>query len=222
MEKERNMGAPGRGQVVFSTDARDFFQVAESVPCQTACPARTNIPGYIKSVYDETYGTGYEVNRGANVLPGVLGRICSRPCEAACRHGDPENGESVGICHLKRSCADLKPSNHKIQEAFYAPSGKRVAVVGSGPAGLAAAGEEGGVIAGGYLHAGMHLAVENGAAQYVLGEGGTGLDEDTDGEGWGGFAQKMNGFVQSCLPSFRNSKYFNSHSQKILTSKSKC
>ena len=126
-------------QIAYSTDARDFGQVAKSVPCQDACPARTNIPGYIRCINEKRYGRAYELNRGANILPGVLGRICSRPCESACRHGEPDNGVSVGICHLKRACADLKSPMHRIIEGLYAPTGKTVAVVGSGPAGLAAA-----------------------------------------------------------------------------------
>lgn len=126
-------------QITYSSDIRDFGQVAKSVPCQDACPARTNIPGYIRCIHEKRYGRAYELNRGANILPGVLGRICSRPCEAACRHGEPDNGQSVGICHLKRSCADLKSPMHRIIEGLYAPTGKRVAVVGSGPSGLAAA-----------------------------------------------------------------------------------
>ncbi|WP_022663925.1 FAD-dependent oxidoreductase [Desulfospira joergensenii] len=131
--------ASSKQGVIFSTDVRDFGQVAKSVPCQNACPARTNIPGYIRCINEKRYGRAYEINRQANILPGVLGRICSRPCEEACRHGEPDNGQSVGICHLKRSCADLKSSMHRIVEALYAPSGKRVAVVGAGPAGLACA-----------------------------------------------------------------------------------
>ena len=126
-------------QIVYSTDIRDFGQVAKSVPCQDVCPAKTNIPGYIRAVYEKRYGRAYELNRSANILPGVLGRICSRPCESACRHGEPDNGISVGICHLKRSCADLKPGSHRIIEGLYAPTDKRVAIIGSGPAGLAAA-----------------------------------------------------------------------------------
>lgn len=125
--------------IIFSTDARDFGQVATSIPCQDACPAQTNIPGYIRAIYEKEYGEAYEINRSANILPGVLGRICSRPCESACRHGESDNGVSVGICHLKRSCADLKPVSHRIREEFYSPTGKSVAIVGSGPAGLAAA-----------------------------------------------------------------------------------
>ena len=125
--------------VRFSTDPRDIGWVKENVPCQTACPAGTNVPAYIRMIVEERYGRSYEVNRLANVLPGVLGRICSRPCEPACRHGWPGNGEPVNICHLKRAAADLKTAGHRISENLYTPSGKRVAIVGAGPAGLAAA-----------------------------------------------------------------------------------
>ncbi|MFH1156681.1 MAG: FAD-dependent oxidoreductase [Pseudomonadota bacterium] len=128
-------------QVIYSTDIRDFGQVAKSIPCQFACPAETNIPGYIRCIHEKRYGRAYELNRGCNILPGVLGRICSRPCESACRHGQPDQGAPVGICHLKRACADLKSPMHRIIEGLYAPSGKRVAIIGSGPAGLAAAHE---------------------------------------------------------------------------------
>ncbi len=127
------------GAVVISDDPRDLGWVRQNVPCQTACPAGTNIPGYIRMIIEGRYGRSYEVNREANVLPGILGRICSRPCEAACRHGWPGNGEPVAICHLKRAAADLKHAGHRITESLYAPTGKRVAVIGAGPAGVAAA-----------------------------------------------------------------------------------
>lgn len=128
-----------KDSIFFSEDPRDFGYVAENIPCQEACPANTNIPGYIRCISEKRYGRAYELNRMVNILPGVLGRICSRPCELACRHGEPDLGASVNICHLKRSASDLKPSMHTIQESFYAPSGKTVGVVGAGPAGLAAA-----------------------------------------------------------------------------------
>lgn len=128
-------------QIVYSSDARDFGQVARSIPCQAACPAATNIPGYIRCIYEKRYGRAYELNRICNILPGVLGRICSRPCEQACRHNAPDEGDSVAICHLKRAGADFKSPMHRIIEGFYAPSGKKVAVIGAGPAGLAAAHE---------------------------------------------------------------------------------
>jgi formate dehydrogenase major subunit len=135
---ERNQPKSDRN-VFYSSDARDIGWVKQNIPCQTACPAATNIPGYIWAIMEGDYSRSYEINRDANVLPGVLGRICSRPCETKCRHGWPGNGEPVGICNLKRSAADLKNAGHRIHESLYAPSGKRVAIVGAGPAGVAAA-----------------------------------------------------------------------------------
>ena len=129
----------GRGASYISNDVRDIGWVKQNVPCQTACPAGTNVPAYIRAIIEEEYGRSYEINREANVLPSVLGRICSRPCETACRHGWPGNGEPVAICHLKRAAGDLKHAGHRITEKLFAPTGKRVAIIGAGPAGVAAA-----------------------------------------------------------------------------------
>lgn len=125
--------------IYFSTDPRDMGWVEENIPCQWACPAKTNVPGYIRTIFEERYGRSYELNRFSNLLPGVLGRICSRPCERVCRHGWEGNGDPVAICQLKRAASDLKPSGHRISEEMFGSSGKKVAVVGSGPAGLGAA-----------------------------------------------------------------------------------
>ena len=127
------------GGVLYSSDPRDIGWVRGNIPCQTACPAGTNIPAYIQAIVEGQYGSSYEINREANVLPGVLGRICSRPCEDVCRHGWPGNGEPVDICHLKRTASDLKAAGHRITESLYTPSGKKVAIIGAGPAGVAAA-----------------------------------------------------------------------------------
>jgi formate dehydrogenase major subunit len=124
---------------IVSDDPRDIGWVKQNIPCQNACPAGTNVPSYIRSIVENRYGESYEANREANVLPGVLGRICSRACEDACRHGWPGNGDPVAICHLKRVAADLKDAGHRITESLYAPTGKRIAIVGAGPAGVAAA-----------------------------------------------------------------------------------
>ncbi|MFC1822396.1 FAD-dependent oxidoreductase [Thermodesulfobacteriota bacterium] len=126
-------------KVIFSTEPEDFHYMNINVPCQGACPAYTNIPGYIRSLYEGRYDRSYEINRMANILPGVLGRVCSRPCEDKCRHGEPELGRPVNICHIKRAAADLsKPV--ALPSGFPSPPiEKRVAVIGSGPAGLAAA-----------------------------------------------------------------------------------
>lgn len=126
-------------EVAYSTDPADFAYMAVNVPCQAACPAWTNIPAYIRCVYEGRYDRSYELNRVVNVLPGVLGRICSRPCESKCRHGERELGQPVNICHIKRAASDFKEPGHVYLEQLFAPLGKSVCVVGAGPAGLAAA-----------------------------------------------------------------------------------
>lgn len=143
-ENEDFSGPQSYGQRVvtpvrYSTDPRDIGWVEKNVPCQSACPALTNIPAYIRMITEQRFGRSYELNRMANVLPGTLGRICSRPCEEKCRHGWPGNGEPVAICHLKRIAADFKSSGHRMNESLFTPTGKRIAVVGAGPAGVAAA-----------------------------------------------------------------------------------
>jgi len=124
--------------IKYSTDPEDFYYMGVNVPCQAACPASTNIPAYIRALYEEGYDLSYEINRLANILPGVLGRICSRPCEDRCRHGEAELGHPVNICHIKRAAADLKQGLSRPEASPWTPLGKKVAVVGSGPAGLAA------------------------------------------------------------------------------------
>ena len=133
-------GTPAAEQREYlSDDPRDIGWVRQNVPCQAACPAGTNVPVYIREIIERQFGRSYETNREANVLPGILGRICSRPCEDQCRHGWPGNGEPVAICHLKRVASDMKDAGHRITESLYSPTGKRVAIVGAGPAGVAAA-----------------------------------------------------------------------------------
>jgi glutamate synthase (NADPH/NADH) small chain len=126
-------------QVRYSTEPEDFYYMAVNVPCQGACPAATNIPAYIRGLFEERYGRSYDINQVANILPGVLGRICSRPCEDKCRHGEPELGQPVNICHIKRAAADFRKKGPHLQKAPLPSQGKTVAVIGAGPAGLAAA-----------------------------------------------------------------------------------
>lgn len=127
------------GKPVFSTDPADFHYMGLAVPCQKACPASTNIPAYIRTLYEGRFSRSYEINRIVNILPGVLGRVCSRPCEDSCRHGEAELGAPVAICHIKRAAADQKEQGHVYMEQLFAPLGKTVAIIGSGPSGLAAA-----------------------------------------------------------------------------------
>ena len=121
------------------TTAKDFHWLKENIPCQSACPAHTDIPAYLKAIVDGRYDEAYEINLRDNVFPGVMGRVCSRPCEAACRHGEDDLGEPVAICWSKRASADHRAGKPMVLPKLAPPSGKRVVVVGGGPAGLAAA-----------------------------------------------------------------------------------
>jgi formate dehydrogenase major subunit len=118
---------------------KDFQWAAANVPCQKACPADTDIPGYLDAILRGEYGKAYKINLRDNVFPAVLGRVCSRPCEAACRHGWEGLGDSVAICFSKRSAADFGGQDPVILNKWYKDSGKRIAVIGAGVAGLAAA-----------------------------------------------------------------------------------
>ena len=118
---------------------KDMHWWAENIPCQKACPAHTDIPQYLTEIYNGNYDAAYRINLEDNVFPAVLGRVCSRPCESECRHGWDGLGESVAICFSKRSASDFKDKDPVVLEPLFEQSGKRVAVVGSGVAGLATA-----------------------------------------------------------------------------------
>ena len=107
--------------------------------CQYACPAHTPVPEYIRLIADGRYSDAYMVNWKSNVFPGVLGRTCDRPCEPACRRGRVED-EPVAICRLKRVAADNKDDITALLPAPAETSnGKRVAMIGAGPASLTVA-----------------------------------------------------------------------------------
>ncbi|MHC4398422.1 MAG: FAD-dependent oxidoreductase [Planctomycetota bacterium] len=130
---------------VFTGEGRaalDLKTMARDVPCQAACPAGTNVPEYIRQLVLKNPDASYRINQEDNVFPGVLGRICTRPCEPACRHQWTNTNGPVTICHLKRAAADNKSQpTSPLPPWFDKPTGKHVAVVGGGPAGLAAARE---------------------------------------------------------------------------------
>ena len=109
------------------------------VDCQWACPAHTPVPEYIRLIAQEKYTEAYMLNWDSNVFPGVLGRTCDRPCEPACRRVRTEE-TPVAICRLKRVAADNKgdvaPFLPKVPRN---KNGKRVALIGAGPASLAVA-----------------------------------------------------------------------------------
>ena len=118
---------------------KDFDWLGKNIPCQKACPASTDIPGYLQAIYEGRHEDAYMINLRDNVFPAVLGRVCARPCEAECRHGWEGLGEPVAICFSKRSAADFKQQDLIVMDKWFGDSGRRVAVVGSGVAGLAAA-----------------------------------------------------------------------------------
>jgi len=122
-----------------STAPQDLHWLEKNIPCQAACPAGTDIPGYLEAIHHGRFAEAYEINLRDNVFPAVLGRVCSRPCEGACRHGWEGNGEPVAICFSKRSAADFGNGAPVVLKPYRAVTGKTVAVVGAGVAGLAVA-----------------------------------------------------------------------------------
>ena len=109
------------------------------VDCQWACPAHTNVPGYIRMIAQGQFDDAYMLNRESNVFPGILGRTCDRPCEPACRR-DRVDGSPVAICRLKRVASDLKGDiSDRLPAVPTEKNGKRVACVGAGPSALTVA-----------------------------------------------------------------------------------
>jgi formate dehydrogenase major subunit len=117
----------------------DFNTQKISVPCQSGCPVLTDVPGYIEKIAQGKYDEAYQINLEDNVLPGVLGRICVRPCQKECRHNWTDINGTVEICHLKRSAADRTSVAIAPPAPWFPDTGRRVAVIGGGPAGLSAA-----------------------------------------------------------------------------------
>src|SRR3984957_14670397 len=109
------------------------------VDCQWACPAHTDVPEYIRLIAQGQFTEAYMVNRESNVFPGILGRVCDRPCEPACRRGRIES-KPVAICCLKRVAADQRDDvTALLPRAPDRKNGKRVACIGAGPASLTVA-----------------------------------------------------------------------------------
>ena len=122
-----------------ATDVSNPQYYHKVVDCQWACPAHTNVPGYLRLIAQGRYDDSYLLNRESNVFPGILGRTCDRPCEPACRRGRVEE-KPVAICRLKRVAADNRGDiTDRLPKAPLQKNGKRVALVGAGPASLTVA-----------------------------------------------------------------------------------
>lgn len=121
------------------TDIKNPEYFHKVVDCQHACPAHTPVPEYIRLIAAGKYDEAYMINWDSNVFPGVLGRTCDRPCEPACRRGRVEE-EPVAICRLKRVAADNKDSvKHLMPQGPFPSNGKKIALIGGGPASLTVA-----------------------------------------------------------------------------------
>jgi formate dehydrogenase beta subunit len=142
---------------LIATDIRvpDYFH--KVVDCQWACPSHTPVPEYIRLIAAGRYTDAYMVNWQSNVFPGILGRTCDRPCEPACRRGRVEK-DPVAICRLKRVAADNKGDIAKLlPSAPKEKNGKRVALIGAGPASL--------TVARDLMPLGYHCVLYDGDAQ---------------------------------------------------------
>ncbi len=119
------------------TSNPDYFH--KVVDCQWACPAHTDVPGYIRLIAQGQFSDAYMLNRESNVFPGILGRVCDRPCEPACRRGRVED-KPVAICRLKRIAADHRDDiTDRLPTAPEQSNGKKVALLGAGCASLTVA-----------------------------------------------------------------------------------
>src|SRR6478752_2540969 len=132
------IAARSRGRMA-PTDISNPKHFHKVVDCQWACPTHTPVPEYIRLIAQRRYAAAYMLNWESNVFPGILGRVCDRPCEPACRRGRVEE-KPVAICRLKRVAADNKedisarlPKIHKLK------NGKKVALIGAGCASLTVA-----------------------------------------------------------------------------------
>jgi NADPH-dependent glutamate synthase beta subunit-like oxidoreductase/ferredoxin len=119
------------------TSNPDYFH--KVVDCQWACPAHTDVPNYIRMIAQGQFSDAYMLNRESNVFPGILGRVCDRPCEPACRRGRVEE-KPVAICRLKRVAADHRDDiRDRLPKAPKKKNGKKVALIGAGCASLTVA-----------------------------------------------------------------------------------
>ena len=118
-----------------ATDVRNPDYFHQVVDCQWACPAHTDVPEYIRLIGQGRYTEAYLINRASNVFPGILGGVCDRPCEPACRRGRIEE-KPVAICRLKRVTSDHREEDIRaaLPTVPKVKNGKRVACIGAGPA----------------------------------------------------------------------------------------
>ncbi len=119
------------------TSKPEYFH--KVVDCQWGCPAHTDVPAYIRMIAQGQFSDAYMENRKSNVFPGILGRVCDRPCEPVCRRGRVED-KPVAICRLKRVAADHRDDiTDRLPQPPKSNNGKKVALIGAGCASLTVA-----------------------------------------------------------------------------------
>jgi NADPH-dependent glutamate synthase beta subunit-like oxidoreductase len=139
VESDKLQSSPGAAAPLNPTDTSHPDYYHKVVDCQWACPAHTDVPEYIRLIAQGRFADAYMVNRESNVFPGILGRVCDRPCEPACRRGRVE-AKPVAICRLKRVAADLKGDIlDRMPAVPKRKNGKRIACIGAGCASLTVA-----------------------------------------------------------------------------------
>lgn len=106
-------------------------------PCQLNCPARTDCQGYVGLIANGEYEAALKLIKNKVSLPASIGRVCPHPCETACRRGKVD--ESINIAQLKAFAADMDLNSDSYLPEKNAPTGKKIAIIGGGPAGLTAA-----------------------------------------------------------------------------------
>ena len=147
-------------QTRFTATVPDEEYWRRQIKCQFACPVHTDARGYIRAIAAGEYEKAYLIARGPNPLASICGRVCGAPCEAACRRGSVD--QPVAIRALKRFVTDQHSGHLRAPGQFFEgacdgleemtnlarflaareyrrPAGMRIAIIGSGPAGLAAA-----------------------------------------------------------------------------------
>ena len=135
-------------EVALGYDAQTAMQEAQrcldckNAPCRTGCPVAVKIPRFLEKVRDGDFDAAYDIITSTNSLPAVCGRVCpqEKQCESKCVRGI--KGESVGIGRLERFVADYHMAKENLPDPVApASNGHRIAVIGSGPAGLTCAGD---------------------------------------------------------------------------------
>lgn len=105
-------------------------------PCQLNCPARTDCQGYVGLIANGEYETALKLIKNKVSLPASIGRVCPHPCETACRRSKVD--EAINIAQLKAFAADMDLNSDSYLPEKNAPTGKKIAIIGGGPAGLTA------------------------------------------------------------------------------------